>query len=282
MSGDALDRADWLSIMSAVIGPEVTAATVGVRAIAHFDISEAKAKPFLRFHGFITDPQPLFISHWRADPNREHRYHTLCAGILTHVRGALSAVEYHRQNLLSLESEVNALLDSIDFKTVLGNSTVGLGGTAKLDFEYQAYVFAYRRCLDYLTRSLAAYFGRSNHSFREMRTRCLHGAKPAPVADALSAVHEKYEPLFAFVMSNDGNTSVRDRIAHHEGIGAGCVNISRLGVCLAGGGENLNGWKGGKLADALAERTEALHDCIEAMLNAFIHAAGEFERSRPS
>lgn len=273
------EETEWSSAMSAFAGPEVTAANMGVRAIAHFDIPRTRTKPFLRFHSFMTAPQPAFIARWRADPKREYRYHTLVSGILTHVRGALSAVEYHRANLLLLEDQLNSFLEAIDLKEGLGNWTVGFGGTAKLDFEYQAYVFAYRRCLDYLTRSLAIYFGRSNHSFREMRTRCLHGAKPAHVADALGAVHQKYEPLFAFVMTNDGNTSVRDRIAHHEGVGAGSINVSRLGISLVGGGEELHAWKGRRLSDALAERTNTLHACIEAMLDAFIQAAGEVEQT---
>lgn len=277
---EMLQQEPFKSMMAAAFSPEIQTATAGVRAIAHFDISEAQVQPFLRFHSFITQPQPRFITEWREDPKREHRYRVLVDGVLTHVRGALSAVEYHRANLVDLETELNTFLESVDFKKVLGGSTMGIGGTAKLDFEYQAYILAYRRCLDYLTRALATYFGRPNHSFREMRTKALHRAKPETVADALSEVHEKFAPLFGFVMTNEGDTSVRDRIAHTEGVGAGCINLSRMGVYLAGGGEDLRGWgpEGGKLSEALAIRTVNLHECVGTMLDAFIGSAMKVEQ----
>lgn len=279
---EMLQQEPFKSMMAAAFSPEIQAATAGVRAIAHFDIGEEQAQPFLRFHSFITQPQPRFITEWREDPKREYRYRVLVGGVLDHVRGALGAVEYHRGKLLDLENKINAFLEYVDFKNVLGASTMGLGGTAKLDFEYQAYVLAYRRCLDYLTRALAAYFGRPNHSFREMRTKALHRAKPEMVAEALSEVHAKFEPMFGFVMTNDGDTSVRDRIAHTEGVGAGCINLSRMGVCLAGGGEDLRGWgpTGGRLSEALAIRTANLHECVGTMLDEFIGSTIKVERLR--
>lgn len=45
---------------------------------------------------------------------------------------------------------------------------MGLGGTRKMDFEYQAFVLAYRRCLDYLAGAIASYFKTEVSSFRTL------------------------------------------------------------------------------------------------------------------
>lgn len=282
MSDDEISHEEIVAAMTAAFfSPEIQACMAGIRGIAHFDISPERAAPFLRFHAFITKPQPKFITEWRENPKREHWYHTLTNGVLGNVRSALSAVEYHHENLRRLEEQLSGFLETVDYKKVVGNSTMGLGGTAKLDFEYQAYVVSYRRCLDYLTRALSAYFGSQSHSFRRM-DRGLQNARPSSVADALLAVHQKYQEPFRFVLGVDGDLSVRDRIAHHEAVSAGCFNLSQLGVCLAGGGEKMRGWAsaGQTLADVLAARTETLHQCIEEMLDAFIASAGEVEASR--
>jgi len=263
----------------AFFSKEIQACMAGVRRITHFDITPKQAQPFLRFHRFVTSPQPSFIARWRADPQQEHWYHTLVNGVLGDVRSALAAVEYHRSNLARIEAELAGFLELVDYKDVMPpGMTVGGGGSAKLDFEYQAFVVAYRRCLDYLTRALSAYFQRKDHSFREI-PRKLGRAQPESVAQRLLTVREAYDEHFRFVMNHDGKLSVRDRIAHREAVGAGCVNITRFGVYLAGGGEDLVGWPklDETLGVVLARRTEVLHACIAEMLDAFIAAASEAE-----
>jgi len=254
----------------AFFSAEVQQSIQVIKQVAHHDISDEMAKPFLAFHAYMTNPQPEFITAWRADPKREPRYHQLVNGVLGNVRGALAAVTYHHTNLEVIEAEIRTQLAKINFQSALGNSTLGLGGTQKLDFEYQSYVLAYRRCLDYLTRALSAYFGRDAHSFRRMN-RGLVGVREVAVAQALLDVHARYQQPFQFVLGVDGKISLRDRIAHRDFVGAGCFNLSRFGVGLVGGGENLNPrfLDQSPLASALGRRTLLLQTCIAEMLDAF-------------
>lgn len=264
----------------AFFSAEVQQSIQVIKQAAHHDISEDMATPFLAFHAYMTNPQPDFITAWRADPKREPRYHQLVNGVLGNVRGALAAVTYHQENLEAIEAEIRTQLAKIDFASALGNSTVGLGGTQKLDFEYQSYVLAYRRCLDYLTRALSAYFGRDAHSFRKM-DRGLGGVRQVTVAQALLDVHARYQEPFRFVLGVGGNTSLRDRIAHMDFVGAGCFNLNRFGVGLVGGGEELTPRfeDQSPLTSILGRRTELLNSCIAEMLSAFA-AAAKTESSR--
>ena len=146
---------------AAFFSSEMQACLAGIRQIAHFDITPNQAQPFLRFHHFINSPRPQFISQWRAEPKLKRWYHSLVNGVLGDVRSALAAVEYHRANVVRIETELGEFLETVDYKKVmLPGSMVGGGSSGRLDFEYQAYVIAYRRCLDYLTRALASYFMR--------------------------------------------------------------------------------------------------------------------------
>lgn len=271
---DQTDPEVFAQMALAFFSAEVQQSIQVIKQAAHHDINDEMAKPFLAFHACMTNPQPDFVTAWRADPKREHRYHQLVNGVLGNVRGALAAVTYHHANLKAIEAEIRTQLAKIDFQSALGNSTVGLGGTQKLDFEYQSYVLAYRRCLDYLTRALSAYFGRDAHSFRRM-DRGLGGVRQVAVAQALLDVHARYQEPFRFVLGVGGNISLRDRIAHMDFVGAGCFNLSRFGVGLVGGGEDLSPWfkDNSPLSSILDRRTELLHNCIAEMLGTFFTAA---------
>ena len=52
-----------------------------------------------------------------------------------------------------------------DLVNIPASTTIGLGNTLVWDFEYQAYVLSFRRCLDYLTRGIAAFFKQEFHPF---------------------------------------------------------------------------------------------------------------------
>jgi hypothetical protein len=80
--------------------PEIIRCTSAIRQLADYDISEERAKPFLRFHSFITAPQPKYITAWRADPKLEKKcYHSHVNGVLGDVRGALAATHCHADRL---------------------------------------------------------------------------------------------------------------------------------------------------------------------------------------
>lgn len=175
-----------------------------------------------------------------------------------------------------------ARISKRNYARALGNSAVGIGNTLIWDFEYQAFVFAYRRCLDYLTRGLAAFFRHEFHSFTDF-SKNFRGLVPENVANALAVVHGKHCGNFAFVMSAGGRRSVRDKIAHYEWINAGAINLNRFGFILMGGGENLPftmEHNTMRLTEALSQRVRMLKDCIDELLTVFVTQARVWEMSR--
>jgi hypothetical protein len=163
------------------------------------------------------------------------------------------------------------------------NGSLGLGGTSVLDFEYQAYVLAFRRCLDQLACALAAFFKNKYSSFRTL-PHFLGHRKPREVAQKLANVHAKYVNNFEFVLSEGGVTSVRDRIAHYEFVQAGCFNLSTRGVVLVGGGENLNlpGGTARTLTETLQSKSSSLQQCIAEMIEVFVEEVANWEADNVS
>lgn len=248
----------------------------------HYDLPPSEAKSFLLFHDFITNPQPEFITKWRSDPKEEKRYIALVEGLNGATRNAYACVLYHFNRLSALEAEVMERISKRDYANVLGNSGVGIGGTLKWDFEYHAFVFAYRRCLDYLTRGLASFFKQDFHSFKKMQ-KSLAKLKPENVASALAKVHEKHYRNFGFVMSDFEKKTVRDQIAHYFWVQAGTLNLSKNGFVMVGGGEELGPFGDNsyvRLTDALKVRVQNLKACIDEMLETFVTEARLWDQSQ--
>jgi hypothetical protein len=63
----------------------------------------------------------------------------------------MAAAYYHAARLTEVETNVNRILENCRAKDRLGRATMGIVGTRKMDIEYQAFVLAFRRCLDYLS-----------------------------------------------------------------------------------------------------------------------------------
>jgi hypothetical protein len=274
--------ASFQRLLEQAFNPEVLSCLQDVDETLSFDLPPSERQSFLAFHDFITNPQPRFITEWRASPRDEKWYHALVNGLNFATRNAYAAVLYHFHNLSRLETEVMEKLARRNYAGVVGNSTVALGNTLKWDFEYQAFVLAYRRCLDYLTRGLAAFFKQTFHSFNSMQ-KSLEGVPHQSVARALAAVHQKHRASFDFVISKDGERSTRDKIAHYEWVPAGTINLSRSGFVLVGGGEDLqfmSGHNKAQLMEALALRVRMLKDCIDEMLNVFVAEARRWDTAR--
>ncbi len=242
-----------------------------IREVADCDIPSPFEEPFLRFHAFITDPQPDYVTAWRANPRLERKwYHAHVNGILGDVHGALAAARYHASRLRDLETQVIAILEKSDFRERMGDGTIGLGGTRKIDIEYHAFILACRRCLDYLSGALCCYFKTESNSFRTL-PRAIAKSKSPVVAAALITVHGKHEATLQFVLA-EGRGSVRNRIAHYNFESAGCINLKAQGFFLAGGGEALrpNSSSTMPLSEAVDRRLEAIHECVKDMLDSFI------------
>jgi len=256
--------------------PDYQACFDAVRNASVRPLDEKYNAPFHDF--FIYAHSSEVISNLRTDPKKSRWYVLLCDGILSNVKYSFSCLLYHQDRLRSIEVDIFNIFKQHNLPEIMGNSSTGVGGPSILDFEYQAYVLSYRRCLDHLARAIASYFKNSCTSFRAL-PKFLECRKPLEVAKAVSQAHSKYLNSFKFVLSEDGNPSVRDRIAHYEFVSAGYFSISSRGVSLHGGGENLNAniIDDVTLAEALDIKTEALYQCIQEMLTVFIEAASTWE-----
>jgi len=266
------------ALQSLFYQPVVQKAVSEIEAVAGYRLNNQLRAPFLHFHAFITmDPPPRYITNWRSDPARNRWYHCHVNGVLGHVQNALACVFYHRDNLCAIEDSVRQIFLQSGAQAVLGNSTIGLGNTIRWDAEYQAFVLAVRRCLDYLARAMATYFQNDHHSFRRL-PGFLRNVKPAPVSLALADACKRHEANFAYVLSDGKRKSIRDLLSHYEYISAGSLNIGRTGFLVAGGGENLKPvsgvWDGG-LSAIIRKRADELHACIGDVLATFVAAARE-------
>ena len=274
-SDNNIDPLMFVRLVATALDPELQMCIGAIRQVADYDISQERAASFLRFHAFITSPQPGYITAWRQDQKLERKwYHSHVNGVLGNVRGAIAAAHYHADRLKEIESSVNTVLTSNGARERLANSTMGLGCTRKMDIEYQAFVLAYRRCLDYLACALACYFKREADSFRTF-PKSIANTRSPDVAIALTQAHARHVSQLAFVLA-EGRKSVRNRIAHYEFVSAGCVNLTAQGFFLAGGGEELlmpESLTGVNLSKALSDRLEYLHTCVDDMIDTFIQAA---------
>lgn len=251
--------------------PDVQGCLSAVESIVGFKLAEVDRQPFLYFHNFISNPQPAFITAWRANPKLEQWYHRFVNGFLGDVQNALACVLYHHGRLKAIENSVIEIVEKLDCAGVLQNSTIALGNTLVWDFEFQAFVLAYRRCLDYLTRAICTYFRQEFHSFRRLDS-FLGKAKPNSVARPLIPIHEKYSLLFQFALS-EGNRkkSLRDTISHYTYLPVGVINlVGKRGLMLAGGGGEQLGVSqlpgGEKLSDVLDRHVDNLRGCIREMV----------------
>lgn len=251
--------------------PQIQGYLTALGVIAGYQLSPADRQPFLYFHGYITAPQPDFISSWRGDPKSEIWYHRLTNGMLGDVQNSLACVHYHCEQLTHLEQNAMAAFEKFECRSVLGNSTIAPGNTLKLDFEYQAFVLACRRTLDHMSISMAAYFKDRSNSFRKI-DKTLHRFKSKQASDMLLAIYNEHRAHFNFVATDGYGLSIRDRIAHYEFVPAGVVNLSVRGFVIAGGAENLAPFQGKLLSEVVQSHANNLRRFVRIFLPAFVDA----------
>jgi hypothetical protein len=273
------------NLLGSVMGP-MWGAIAELRELTAYDLPEHENKPFVEFTHWI-NTRPRFIADWRSDSETEQWDYPRFMIVADGVRAAYAAVRYHFGRLKQLEDAAREIMAKHDLsKHIPPNSAVGFGSMHKLDFEYHAYVLAYRRSLDYLAWGLSTYFKQKQSSFQRFG-RLLAGAHPSDVAAAVKAVYDRHSPSFAFVMDEERGRSVRDRLTHREFVPAGNFNVTPYGFSLFGGGEKLglgphNGrspFEARPLADVLEERRAALHACLADFLETFRTAVIEHERN---
>ncbi len=252
--------------------PEIQGCVSVVESIAGYKLSASDRQPFLYFHNYLTNPQPDFISEWRNDETQEKWYHRFANGILGDVQNAFACALYHYERLVAIEQSVMEGIERHNYRRVIGNSTIGLGNTLVWDFEYQAFILAFRRCLDYLARAICAYFKNDFHSFRKLG-RFLENLNRPVVTKPLIDLHRKYSTKFDFVLSDGNRKSVRDKISHYEYVPVGCINLSQRGFMLVGGGEELGlGENKGAilLSEVLQNHVTNIRACIQELITSYV------------
>lgn len=244
-----------------------------IESILGYKLSAGDRQPFLYFHGFLTNPEPSFITDWRNDTKKEHLYHKFSNRILGDVQNAFPCVLYHYNRLVSLENELLSGIENFNYREIIGkNSGIGGGNSLIFDFEYQAYILAFRRCLDYLARALGTYFLQDYNSFRKLGD-FLTKLNRESITQPLIEIHSKYLPKFDFVLSDGNKKSVRDIISHYEYVSVGTINLSRRGIIIAGGGKNefiLYGEKNLLLSEVLGKQVSDLKLCIREFIYAYV------------
>jgi len=257
---------------SSFFSPEIQGCLSVVESVAGYKLAAADRQPFLYFHNYLTNPQPEFITAWRDDPKQEKWYHRFANGISGDVQNTLACVLYHHDRLIAIEREVMEGIERFNYRKVLGNSTMALGNTLVWDFEYQAFILAVRRCLDYLARAISTYFKNDFHSFRRFGDFLQKQDRPI-ATERLIELHKKYSAEFDFVISDGDRKSIRDKISHYEYVPVGCINLSQRGFMLAGGGEELGiGGKNGSalLSEVLNRHVTNLRGCVRECINAYV------------
>ena len=104
--------------------PEIVSCIQDAQEVLAFSLPVSDRRSFLIFHDFITNPQPRFITEWRASPREERWYIALVDGLNGTTRHAYAAVLYHFQRLSALESEVMEKISKRNYASALGNSKV--------------------------------------------------------------------------------------------------------------------------------------------------------------
>jgi len=168
---------------------------------------------------------------------RPKRFQQVLQGI-SDVAQSLAGVYYHRRNLANTEAMIYAEVDDEKFLSKLKTSTVAIGNTAVLDFEYHALILAARRCLDYLARVIGACFSLDINSFRKINT--VRNSLPKQLAVNVVRAHGACMPSLGRLVTDSSEKSIRDVIAHYRFIDAGSLNISKNWSGIFGGPEDLN------------------------------------------
>lgn len=269
--------------MRPIVGNAISDASIEIYNAAGFEISVEAARPFVDFVRWV-NTRPRFISEWRSKTKTEQTLYPRFMTVTDGVRSAYAAVCYHLIRIKEIEVSVDAILSKYDFSNQFNpNQTAAFGNMRQLDFEYHAFVMAYRRCLDYLSWGFSTYFKQSQNSYNKFK-KTLERAQPRSVAEALIAVYETHIEKFSFVIGTERGQSLRDRIGHSEFVQAATINVGSNGHRFVGGGENLrisDPKDDRKFSEILNGKAHDLHKCISEFLYSFRDSVIAFEETHP-
>jgi len=269
------------------LGDDVVDTMQAINEISGYDLSPEQRSPFVEFRTWL-NTKPHFIDLWRSSESDEIKKYGRFANGIEYCERAMAECYYRLDLIRNMDVRLReALAASNISRQMAPGSTMSLGNTAKIDFEYRSFVLSYRRALDYLSYGLSTYFNESQDSFNRFAKNILK-SHPAAVSAALDPVLKKYMPHFSFVIGDEKGRSTRDIIAHKVALDAGTINIRSNGFVLFGGGENLGISKERDddfrnpphLPDVLEVRMENLQRCVADLLADLRAAVVDYEKSQ--
>lgn len=218
-----------------------------MEAIAGFDLPRDTLERFRELHAAVTrDPRPGQLQRLsREGGSRIDWFARFISSTLGSVQEGIAASHYHLANVEDLETRmIHTALSFIKELQLRRSHAIAGGNTRRLTFEYQAFVFALRRTLEYFAVSVGAFFKSDVHRIRGL-AEAIRGREPevlsAAVCDLLAEAITELEQILP--TGKHVKRSVRDLLAHWEAVSAGCFNVTRaqdrVQVGLFGGGEQL-------------------------------------------
>lgn len=219
-------------------------------AVAGFDLPAASQERFSGVHRHLTTIPPPETLRRLVPPGdgRPDWLGRLTTKILDNVQEGVGACHYHLQAIRAIESDLHsralAELARLNLPTT-SNFGVGGGNTRRLNYEYQAFLLATRRTLEYFAGSVAAFFKSDDPGLRGLANSI---ARSEPVAERVRVIEklDRNSALVESLLSQHPRITVRDRVAHWEPVQAGTFNLvcipgsdPPLHLGLMGGGEEL-------------------------------------------
>lgn len=216
--------------------------------VAGFEFPEYTNRKFLHVHSLITaTPQLATLSRLTVEGgSRKDWLKRFTSAVLGDVQEGLAASYYHLANIEYIEQGViSAALSTLAPLELKVGTTVAIGNTRKINFEYQAFAFSIRRTMEYLAASVNAFFKRDGNRIRDLAVS-IKGAEPTELSEKVSAKAEQLIQGLQDLLPPGSDLSVRDQVAHWKTVPAGHLNVAwtQTGILVgfAGGGQNINPW----------------------------------------
>jgi hypothetical protein len=146
--------------------------------------------------------------------------------LLNHTIEGYGATLYHYERLAEIEQQIVRAADSLkDIPVGYSTSYMGGGNLRVFEYEYQAYLMAYRRTLEYLAQAICSYFKVEGKRIRGVEKK-IKDCEPRQVCERLVAVLDTHlKAMVDFLPKKGDPDSKRDELAHGKPVKLGERNI---------------------------------------------------------
>jgi hypothetical protein len=227
--------------------------------------------------------EPPSLNHLQLVDGKRDWLGVMNEMIFGSLREGLATTRYHLDRVELLEGQITAIAKAHENALFGQGMTLGLH-SRPLVAEYQAFELALRRSLEYLAGGIAAYFKTEGNRIRTLH-KTVAGRAPKTASFAIIA-RLKASNIEELIGARSGPKSVRDRLAHHESVSPGVVNIGRgfdgaLWIRLHGEAEDLNAL-GGEQTQTLSRVLQARVKRVEAFAFCLFEDLGLVQTSDPA